>query len=410
MKRKIFKIVSLFLAVSLMLSSTPPPVLAQSLDSKTAKDKSVTLISKRTPTTADEYAKSVIADLLKIVIKNPAFYGVNEGISLSNYTLGEAYTVFNVYHDGVIDDTNKYNYPIIVNDSIELILSVTENNNNQWSASIAKNEAGYLDELAEKSSDDVILYSYDGVLYAETKNEQKAITKVPSKNIITNDSNNSFLDIPYDKKIATLTNDNSDIEEVNPYTNLIIDDSNRSKDVNIYGYTPGFAINLPYSKLLDFANYAVTQNGYNLCWAACAATAINYRAGYKKYTAENLATNLGIGYNSGAGIDVTRKALNTYGSQIYNYSTSTLPFSTIVSNIGTSKKAIVAGCQVTSLPMGHMVLLVGYSTSNNSVSYYNPADGLGGISTTYGVIPSISLVTFDLSYAGYTFTWKESVY
>jgi hypothetical protein len=407
MRKSIIKMASVLLVVSLVLSSTP--ISAKSNDYKSNKDKSITFISKKTPATADTYARIIIVNLLKDVVKNPAFYGVTDDISLNNYTLGEAYTIFNVHHDGVIDDTEQYNYPVIVNDKIVLILSVMKNQNNQWSASIAKNEADYLNELAVKSYDDVILYSYDGVLYAETEDNQNVIAKISSNNIITNKYLDSFVGIPYLEKRAILADSNNDIYEVDPYTNLIVDDSNRAKVENIYGYTPGFIIDTSYGKLLDYSNYAVTQNGMNLCWSACAATAINYRAGYKKYTAESLATNLGKDYMNGGSIYDTQSGLNKYGSQTYTTSTSTLPFSTIVSNIGTSKKAIVSGC-LTSLSMGHMVLIVGYSTLNNTVQFYNPGTGSGGSSTTYLVIPSNSLVTFDFSYVGYTFTWKESVY
>ncbi len=408
MRKKIMQTVSITLAITLMINFNP--VFAKSLEPTIKKDKEITFLSKKSPNTADEYARNVIVDLLTNVVKNPNFYGVNNDIRLDNYTLGDSYTIFNVQHDGIIDDSEKYNYPVIVNNDIVLILSVMKDNNNKWSASIAKNEAEYLDELAETSNDSVILYSYDGVLYAETKDEQEAIMSISSQYTSQGDYHNSFINISYDEKKATFINDNSDIEEVDPYTDLIIDDSNRLKVENIYGYTPGFLIDTSYAKQLAFSSYAVTQNGYNLCWSACAATAINYRAGYIKYTAEDLATYLNIGYMSGGTLDNTKTALNTYGSQTYSKSTSTIPFSTIVSNIGTSKKPIVVGALTSNLSMGHMVLIVGYSTSNNTVQFYNPGTGLGGSSTTYLVIPSVSLVSFDFSYSGYTFTWKETVY
>lgn len=122
-------------------------------------------------------------------------------------------------------------------------------------------------------------------------------------------------------------------------------------------YTPSFSNDLGYYYLKLYN--AQGQGDYNLCWAASAATIINYRLG-QNVTAKNIADKLGKGYNEGGSLNDIGNGLRAFGIYHYYSSHNMLSFENVMKNIK-AKYPIAMICQaIKTGVMGHVVTIYGF--------------------------------------------------
>lgn len=111
------------------------------------------------------------------------------------------------------------------------------------------------------------------------------------------------------------------------------------------------------------------QGKYGLCWAASAATIINYRKG-TKYTAKNIADKIGIGYNDGGTVYNVSYALLEYGVN-YKVALKQIGWNMINRNVDTKKPIYV---HASSGSDHHAVVCFGYKVVDGTkyVYLWNP--------------------------------------
>lgn len=175
------------------------------------------------------------------------------------------------------------------------------------------------------------------------------------------------------------------------------------------GYTPTFDIERNEVKNMEFRcklYNAQGQGNYNLCWAACAATVINYIQG-SDISAKEIASIMGISFDSGGTLSDEEDALHRYNIY-YNAFGQTLSFETIRRNIF-DKKPVILFCYASGRALGHAVTIVGFRSRlniDNYITIWNSAlnSGQGGFTVVrYSddkvIIPS----------GGVSYTWTYSV-
>lgn len=100
------------------------------------------------------------------------------------------------------------------------------------------------------------------------------------------------------------------------------------------------------------------QGKYGLCWAASAATIINYRLG-QSVTAKNIADKIGRGYNEGGDISDINNVLRMYNIY-YNAVSSMLSFDDVMKNIK-AKYPIAMRCKATDPgDTDHIITIYGF--------------------------------------------------
>lgn len=181
-----------------------------------------------------------------------------------------------------------------------------------------------------------------------------------------------------------------------------IDVEENRKDTPLLKYSPGYTDELGYY----YCNLsgAQGQGNYGLCWAASAATIINYRRG-SSYTAKNIADTMGIGYNSGATINQMASALCQYGLD-YSAFYSTIGFGTVKSEIYMGYPFVVSGNS--SAGNGHAVTAYGYRdlAGGEYVMLWNSAmnNGQGGVTISQYKSSGMTYTTGSTAY-----TWSRTV-
>lgn len=402
---------SVALVVSLMFSSISPiPVKA---NSTTTHQDELTFVTSIIPEQADEYAKESIVGLMKNVIAYPEMYGVSSGISYDNYVVGEAYTIFNIDCNQQVIDNHTYYYPVFYNDEYVLTLSIMNMKQDEWSASIGKNELGDLYTLSASSDSPILLYTYDDILYAENDSQVSVITDIKTDKQMLMEKE-SFVNKSYKQKIADIETCNFDLSVAQPYSDFVVTEENRVQPISLY-YTPGFSVNQQNEKTLDIWNYRDEQRGYYLCWACCVSTIVDYRLGTKKYNKFDIADTMDIGYYIGATIEQTTEALNKFG-QSYTSTHNTISYNSVVNSIN-NKKGIVAGCYAYEDKgyikgvEGHSVLIAGYySSGTNYIVFYDSGTDSMKTSTVINNNNVTSPISFTFTYNGYTHRWYYTAY
>lgn len=262
----------------------------------------------------------------------------------SQYNIGNATTIYNA------DTSNLYYViPIFSNQECVGMVEVGADGNVTLTS-----ETALYTNIAELSSPDYLLYISGGIVYAE----------YPNRIVELYDSgfdiavNNNFALLPYIDKI-TLVEDN--IESIAP--NFDIDtaieevemSSTLSPGVSLYGVVP-----VTEGRNCSITNF-VEQNGYNICWAACVATIVNYKKGLS-LTAESVATNMGQNYTAsnyhGAPVNVTLEAFSSY-SLNYESTQDKLSWQNVKNSINNDYPFAIR-LRSSSANSGHIVTGYGY--------------------------------------------------
>lgn len=258
--------------------------------------------------------------------------------------IGNAMTIYNA------DTSNLYYViPIFSNQECVGMVEVGANGNVTLSS-----ETALYTNISELSSPDYLLYISGGIVYAE----------YPNRIVELYDSgfdiavNNNFVLLPYIDKM-TLVEDN--IESIAP--NFDIDtaieevemSSTLSPGVSLYGVVP-----VTEERNCSITNF-VEQNDYNICWAACVATIVNYKKGLS-LTAESVADNMGENYTSsdysGAPVNVTLEAFSRNNLN-YESSQGKLSWQNVKNRINNDYPFAIRLLS-TDAKKGHMVTGYGY--------------------------------------------------
>lgn len=170
--------------------------------------------------------------------------------------------------------------------------------------------------------------------------------------------------------------------------------------------TSNFNIASPRSSTVLDVPY-VSQNNYNICWAAAAAALGRYYTGstYAQYSAYDLASMVGVG-NQGAGIDKSMQILSSIFKINTTYTSSMLTSGTIVNYINMRKPILVG---FSNSKEGHMVVLCGYDDGGNgsNMKYYVRDSNYSG---SYQIVKPMSNGIIGMDYYSGIMYWNEAAY
>lgn len=252
-------------------------------------------------------------------------------------------------------------------------------------------------EITELNVPTYLLYTSGGVVYAE----------IPGEIVELYDSgfdipvNNSFMLLSYADKAAQAetcletTAANLNISAVVAQTELM---STTVRQASPFGVIP--CIEIEECAITDF----VTQGNYNICWAACVATIVNYK-NETSLTAEAVATKMKHNYTDdkydGATFEQTISALSEYGLT-YSFESGKLGWSDVKRNVIDDCPFIVGLSSTNYNPTtgqmetwGHMLTGYGYNC--------RPGDGVADENLR-------NVQVWDPNGAHYTFAYYASSY
>lgn len=300
---------------------------------------------------------------------------------------GDPFVVYN--EDQNVQEQILY-YPVAVKDTKKVVAVISLMNTTAgWQYCI---DTDWADELNKahymESKEDFIFYFSDKkfVVQKSDSNDQK------SKNILTTQE---FDDKSFESK--------KQIMKAKMRNWRKIDVEENRKDTSRLQYTPGVTDELGYF----YCNIpgAQGQGNFGLCWAASAATIINYRTG-SSYTAQNIADVMGIDYNKGATDSQTASALR-YFDLDYSAFFSTMSFNSIMTELNIRFPFVVSGNSATR-KNGHSVTAYGYRnlSNGNYVMLWDSAinNGQGGVTIS---LYNSSGMTYTSGNTAYT--WSRTV-
>ena len=267
--------------------------------------------------------KNAIIDILQFValdkgavgLENADFHALRIGNKINRYVLVE-----NAFQ------LTGYSYPIIYNNKVVLVATTSGDGQFQITT--------YEAEAIEKSLMGSVAFVYDAYgmyLYDGNKLElvNRGTERIEGRGILQFDANSEAPSM----RTATITHDS--LSGVVTATDL-------SVSVNL-GYSAPqnsvmSAIDGYYAATVDF----VSQNGKDICWAACVAMVYNYLNSGPNYTAEEIAIDCLGEQNMENGLDLGAVGLLMSGQsmggvylcdQDYMYHAYTLDDDTIVDNL-----------------------------------------------------------------------------
>lgn len=321
----------------------------------------------------------------------------NTGGQEGNYTIGSAFVIYNL-------DDNTASYMIPVFNDQECIGMVHMSRDLDVGVTFASDTTLY-DRVFDLPAGEYILYVTGGALYAESSDGAVLLQDMG----LSLPSNDKRTTIPYEVKLESFLSQAGDIcalSDISAMQDEVIDIDVESKYYSSM-IQPYAEVPLIESKSCNITNF-VRQGNYNLCWAACIATIVNFKKGYN-LSAIDVAKKIGADYENvlypGQDLEGTAETLNGYGVS-YSMYNSKLNWSDVKTNIKNDNPFII-GAQ--SSVGKHMVTAYGYScdytddlnmTNERCVFAWNP-DSAVKFSFQY------NKSTF--SYAGHTWTWITAI-
>lgn len=320
-----------------------------------------------------------IKELVQANYSQPSMIDVREGLSVYNADEDNYYFVYPIFNNGVC----------------EYIAEVSTEGN-----VVMKNNASMINEIMNLQDGQYILYIIDGGLYAESNNNVIFINKE-----YLNQSNNvSFAQMTYYEKMNYIFQINTQMDY------YIVNASNLSLVQNIEITEPGkYERNVITGTAGDKLTYKcnisdfVRQGNYQLCWAASAATVINYKLGIS-ITPKYLADKQHIPYDKGGSIYEIHASLIGFGLP-YTIQYSKISWSQIKSNINSDKPFVIGLVNTFS---GHAITGYGYGCLARDTS--------SSARVIYAWDPNGSQISFldtasnRITTSGQLFNWVETTY
>lgn len=293
---------------------------------------------------ATEYLEGELQSIREVISSCEKEFGIKEEIA-NKLKLGKPFVIYDVDQD---IQKECYYYPLLnsENHKIMAVISLT-NTTEGWSYTINKEWTEKLTEYHYQDQD-YLFYKSGGTLVAQ--NEKRRIILQGNK-IKDEFDQKGFKD----KKILIT-------QKMNKREKIKARHSKKQTSSILYGYSPTTSTS---SGGYYYCNlyHAQGQGNKPICWAAAAATTINYCKG-TSYTAQNIVKKLKVAEEEQNGGTI-QKALKTYGLD-YLYNSSKVPTWKLIKNSIRKKKPLIL-CAVGALGKGHAVTAVGYrSVGENS--------------------------------------------
>lgn len=394
--KKITKIITTALATALAFEAIP--TYALSLD-----DNSIYIESESVPESATNYAKDIFANLNTDDIE---FLGFSYNESC-NMRLAPGFCA--IVMDVTIDTPNVYYYPIICNDEIIALFTVTEING-KFSYQFGKNDlADSLNNVITSTDDSVAIAVSDEAFYGITDNEITVLSALPDAdtNIIGDqiallaEENNSNAIAFYDN-IVTINEDTA-------YNDVSIQISS-AKSVTYKGKKRAVPI-------VDNWTYEDSDGtSHGTCWASCTGSLIDYYNNGTSSSAESASKIRNTVKNArykttesySGGISTAKAYIEEYVSKASMSKTgSSLLWSEVKTEILTNNAPCYTRWENSSSSTGHAMVLCGYryqSEKSNNSDYY-------GIYLMDPNEKSFQLASYGDTYTlnGKTFSWVNTL-
>ena len=294
-----------------------------------------------------KHAQEKVADAVETVLEDG-----NSGVDLddnSEIYFSKPYVICNALEN----QDAIYNFPLAADGRIAMVLSVMDTADGmviQFGADLADklNEISYIHT-------DYVFYEYEDTFYAESANGKIIIGYFPqgSYNYTEEEKQNSriFAHLSYTEKCSVIAEKVADFA---PCT--------ESASKNIEELKIGGSLTL---------HNPMGQYNYNMCWAACVATVVNYKQKSSLNPFE-VCQKMAVPYDAGGTIFNIRDALNAYGVAYSKVRYDMLSWSEVKDNID-NKHPIVAILSNNQSDIGHSIVVFGYVTSSETIKYWDPA-------------------------------------
>lgn len=405
------KTISLFIAFCLIISTvmvSSTNVFAASTQTSLS---SGTTNSDDSITSSDiANSKTMIRDLLTMLISDPSYYGITEPVE--SLCLGKSFQFANYDASRSITFSDNIRYfPVCSGKTIVAILSMCKYEG-EISCTIGKDYAEKLNNLLNSGIESLAFVDDNQTLY------------------MVDSSNVAYLIGSYNIKIKTVPSD----KVINKYKYSQVGQSksqvSRKTSTEYNDNTlSGFAVDSSLIKSQSVAtvttvtkNLAVPNVGQyvngvmkNICWASTMASIVRYKrpATYPSLTGQQVCDYLGVGYDNGQDWPVITLGYTHYlgtSYSVYSVVNSALSMSDIISRIDAGNPSAMSSSS-TSGTQYHHTVLCGYSYksdgSSKSITIMNPGEGgtAGGKQTaTYG-----SAGKFTFTYGGFVYIWNATL-
>lgn len=300
--------------------------------------------------------------------------------------LGKPFVIYTLDRD---EQEESIYYPLVDEENriIKAVVTVV-NTTEGWQYTISEDWAEKLNG-ADYLNQDYLFYQNEGNITAQSKDRKTIINGGSVKD--------DFDDKSINVKEKTIK------KKMKKWRKLDIKRSKKSGKGIGYGYSPTMSQHSGGYYCFNL-HKAQGQGNFNTCWAAAAATTINYRRG-TKYTTADIVNSLGLSAQPGYDIDVINRTINEHGLN-YKYIRK-VPDSKIFINSIKKKWPIVIAGHSDGRPdgktRGHAVTVIGYRILNGKKYYmlWDSAlnDGKGGTSTVSQGKSNVIFASGGINYA-----------
>ncbi len=344
MKNQFFKKLIAFL-VGIFLTFSAFPAYG---DTKTdTSETPFPTLAENIPASVAEFIDGNFSSITEVMTNS-----LSKSYTADDIELGTPYIVynFNEYQDEV------YYYPLIADGKIKAILGVI---GTDWGYTYEISyDHGFIELLTEMDylNNECIFYTINDELYYESANGVQSEPDIPmgySEGKMPDADELAFAAMSFEEKQRVVNDKLSSFKYVDTQKN----DENDNDDIK-YGAMKAITLRNKRS-----------QYNYGMCWACVVATIAN-TLNWTSYTGYDVCNRMGIGFDTGAGIDEIKTALSYYGVD-YKKTTSKLPWSSVVKNIDAGYPIAMIMDPYPSGDLGHSVTLYGYDKSNNIIRIWN---------------------------------------
>ena len=299
-----------------------------------------------------KHAQEKVADAVETVLEDE-----NSGVDLddnSEIYFSKPYVICNALEN----QDAIYNFPLAADGRIAMVLSVMDTEDGLM-IQFGKDLADKLNEISYIHTD-YVFYEYEDTFYAESASSKIVIGYFPegSYNYTEEEEQNSriFSKLSYTEKRSVMA------EKVADFVPCTEPEEKPMEEMKIGG---SLTLHNPMG-----------QYNYNMCWAACVATVVNYKQKASLNPFE-VCLKMAVPYDAGGTIFNIRDALNAYGVAYSKVRYDMLSWSEIKDNID-NNHPIVAVLSNEHTSTGHSVVVFGYTASTEFINFWDPQDGSTG--------------------------------
>ena len=322
------------------------------------------------------YTDTLLISALQTIEPSKDAYNLNN-VNFADLEISNPINSY-IYSDNGLIESNKY-YPIFYNDELVLFAVKVENNDNSYfqiTDSLVSIVNSYIDNSDEVSFvlDKNAIYLYDGSSFTELVFHGVNIEE-------RNELNSSFLSYS-DTQILKTNKLLSTPKKITYSSNMDRSSAVLQNFRKVGKNTPGYG---PNTEVTYDESGSLTDNTYNLCWAACIASMVNYEnqalnPGYLNY--KNAVDIAKEHTGSSTAFNVTIQSptivLQSFG---YFYNQYTI-YNNNPQYVYIAYNNIFEGYPIYGHVDSHAVVIYGANLNGNYLSIMDP-EGDGGLYTAY---------------------------